>query len=141
MRQINKTALFQLKAHGGYLSPQQYKTIKGQILSGDDKGAMKGLKKILRRSKEMRYILEQAIRRNGVEMQLNVCIEELSELIKELCKFKRGKGKMLNIAEEMADVRIILRELELIFGNKQEVAAWEKIKIDRLQAMLQGGLL
>lgn len=51
MRQINKTALFQLKAHGGYLSPQQYKTIKGQILSGDDKGAMKGLKRILRRSK------------------------------------------------------------------------------------------
>lgn len=89
----------------------------------------------------MRAVLEKAIRRFGVDMQLNVCIEELSELIKELCKFKRGKGKMLNIAEEMADVRIILKELELIFSNQQEVAAWEKIKIDRLQAMLQGELL
>lgn len=51
MRQINKTALFQLKALGGCITPQEYKTIKGQILAGDDKGALKGLKKILRRSK------------------------------------------------------------------------------------------
>lgn len=36
-----------LKEYRGILSKQQIKTLKGQILSGDIKGAEKGLSKIL----------------------------------------------------------------------------------------------
>lgn len=38
-----------LKKHKCYLTKQQYKTIKGQILAGDEIGAMKGLKRIMKR--------------------------------------------------------------------------------------------
>lgn len=38
-----------LKSHRKDLTPQQYKTLKGQMLSGDIDGALKGLQKIRRR--------------------------------------------------------------------------------------------
>lgn len=84
----------------------------------------------------MREILEQAINTYGEDMQLDVAIEELSELIKELCKYKRGEGSEMHIAEEMADVKIILEELEVIFKNKHRVETWYENKIERLKARL-----
>ena len=73
----------------------------------------------------------------GEDMQLNICIEELSELIKELCKVKRGIGNLDNIAEEMADVKIIMEQLDIIFGNSDDVNEWYEHKIDRLQKRLE----
>ena len=48
-KQINKNALKVLKAQRKRLTRQQFKTLKGQILAGDDLGALKGLIKILNR--------------------------------------------------------------------------------------------
>lgn len=48
MREINTRLLIMLKAYRNDLTVQQYKTLRGQILAGDDAGAMKGLKKLLR---------------------------------------------------------------------------------------------
>lgn len=59
--------------------------------------------------------LEKAIATYGKDMQLNVAIEEFSELIKELCKNKRGRDNRKNIIEEMADCYIMLEQLRIIF--------------------------
>lgn len=50
MNQINFKALMQIKACQNKLTPQQYRTIRGQVLAGDAEGALKGLKKLLRNS-------------------------------------------------------------------------------------------
>ena len=63
-------------------------------------------------------IFEQAIEAYGKDMQLNVAVEELSELIKEICKSKRGSDNRDNIIEEMADCYIMLEQLEIIFDLK-----------------------
>ncbi len=63
-------------------------------------------------------IFEQAIETFGKDMQLNVAVEELSELIKEICKSKRGRDNRDNIIEEMADCYIMLEQLEIIFDLK-----------------------
>lgn len=84
----------------------------------------------------MREILKEAISRYGDDMQITVAIEELSELTKELCKYKRGEGKKLNIAEEMADVRIMLDQLEIIFDNSEDVQDWYKYKVNRLKSRM-----
>lgn len=49
MRPIDKDAMITLKVLRGRLTGQQYSTLKGQILSGDAAGAMKGLMRLLRR--------------------------------------------------------------------------------------------
>lgn len=46
---INIQALKDLKRARPYLTPQQYRTIKGQILAGSPIGAMKGLERLLQR--------------------------------------------------------------------------------------------
>ena len=45
---IDNKALGRLLAAKKFLSRQQYKTIKGQILAGDTDGAMRGLNRILK---------------------------------------------------------------------------------------------
>ena len=44
-----EVAFAQLKAMRHKLTPQQYRTLKGQILAGDSDGAMRGLVTILLR--------------------------------------------------------------------------------------------
>jgi NTP pyrophosphatase (non-canonical NTP hydrolase) len=82
--------------------------------------------------------LEKAIEVYGKDMQLNVAIEEFSELIKEICKHKRGEDNLDNIIEEMADCYIMLTQLEIIFGINYfpDIDKVIKGKIDRLEKRL-----
>ena len=52
LKPIDPKALFKLKAYQGKLTPQQYKTLRGQILAGDADGAMRGLQKLMARRRE-----------------------------------------------------------------------------------------
>ena len=85
----------------------------------------------------MNTILKKAIDTYGAEPQLNVAIEELSELIKEICKHKRGADNIEAIIEEMADVYIMLEQMQMIFdlGSTVIPVAMQK-KIDRLEKRL-----
>lgn len=47
MRNIDVDAMLIVKAARSMLTWQQYSTIRGQVLSGDAEGAMKGLSKML----------------------------------------------------------------------------------------------
>lgn len=73
-------------------------------------------------------ILRGAIAKFGRGEQRDKAIEELSELIRALARCDDPE----NVAEEMADVRIMLDQLEIIFGNGPKVAAWEVMKLRRL---------
>jgi len=73
-------------------------------------------------------ILRAAIERYGRGTQRDKAIEELSELIRALARCDDSE----NVAEEMADVRIMLDQLEIIFGNGQKVARYEVMKLRRL---------
>lgn len=48
--------------------------------------------------------------------QVIVAIEELSELQKELCKYLRGNGNIENITEELADVWIMINQMQMLFN-------------------------
>lgn len=81
--------------------------------------------------------LVKAIETYGKDMQLNVAIEEFSELIKEICKNKRGSNNRDNIIEEMADCYIMLKQLEIIFDIEYpEIAEMKYIKEERLRIRL-----
>ena len=64
-------------------------------------------------------IFEQAMDIYGVDMQLNIAVEEFSELTKEICKYKRGSNNISNIIEEMADCYIMLYQLGIMFDIKE----------------------
>ena len=72
----------------------------------------------------------------GIDAQVTKAVEELAELQKELCRFLIDDGNMEHITEEMADVEIMIEQMELIFGNKEAVKAVKKAKIQRFSDRL-----
>lgn len=66
------------------------------------------------------------------EKQLDVAIEEMSELTKEICKFKRNQGNNENLKEEIADVVLMIKQLMFYFNfNKKEIDNIIDFKIKR----------
>ena len=41
------------------------------------------------------------------------------------------------LAEEMADVEIILEQLKLMFANEQNVKNWKTFKVQRLEKLIE----
>lgn len=90
----------------------------------------------------------KAIETYGEVHQITKALEEMSELSKELLKLlceveagrKFGFPPNLNpvladhIAEEMADVMIMVTQLEMIFKNTGDVRRWIDRKTERLAA-------
>lgn len=68
----------------------------------------------------------------GYESQALMCIEEMSELTKELCKYNRYNDDKIidNIREELADVFNCVEQLSYYFGF-DEVQKIREYKIDR----------
>lgn len=83
-------------------------------------------------------IMRSAIRKNGKVMQTVVAIEELSELQKELSKFIRGKGNRDNLIEEVADVLIMITQIQIMFAlPDDEIKEVVDFKIKRLKERME----
>ena len=86
-----------------------------------------------------KMILTKAIQHYGKESQVDMCIEEMSELTKALLKERRCKNKdketsayyrkcVDDIIEEIADVQIMLDQMTIVFDNGG-------FAVDRVRAM------
>ena len=83
-----------------------------------------------------REILENALMTYGAEAQILMVMEEMAELQKELCKNIRGKANVANIAEEIADVQIMLEQMMLLHDCRDAVDEWRRRKLERLEQRL-----
>ena len=85
-------------------------------------------------------ILQLAIDTYGVDSQIDVAVEECSELIKALMKFRRRNGSgdtERDVCEEIADVGIMIDQLRMMFDSEYiDFVREEKIK--RLEQRLNG---
>lgn len=78
----------------------------------------------------------------GAEAQTLMVFEEMSELQKELCKHARGRDNREEIAEEIADVRIMLQQM-CILHDCEDLAdeiMLEKLARLRERAIEAGGV-
>ena len=91
-------------------------------------------------------ILSSAIIQYGEDAQIDMMIEEMSELTKALLKLRRmndadiGSDKhtaLINdIREEIADVQIVLDQMKIIYGD---VSEYDEKKVSRLfDRLLEG---
>lgn len=80
----------------------------------------------------LRDTYSEAVRIYGKQSQLIMAMEEMAELSKELSKNIRGEHNADALAEEMADVEIMLEQLKVIFGNRAAVDIKKSMKIQRL---------
>nr|DAW46883.1 MAG TPA: nucleoside triphosphate pyrophosphohydrolase [Caudoviricetes sp.] len=83
-------------------------------------------------------IYKQAIETYGVRAQKLMAIEEMSELMKEICKDFRGKLNREHLIEEMADVTIMLDQMLLIYEiSGEEILSMCGRKMKRLKERLE----
>ena len=88
------------------------------------------------RYEERKRVYAHAIDRWGVKGQLLMVIEEMSELTKEICKSFRGTDNLEQIADETADVMIMLEQLRMILGLDDMIREHMDRKIQRLAERL-----
>jgi NTP pyrophosphatase (non-canonical NTP hydrolase) len=86
---------------------------------------------------QRKHIYEKALTKWGIRHQTMVAIEEMSELTKELCKNFRGRKNKDAIAEEIADVIIMLEQLRLMYGVNDDVNKHMDAKILRLKSRIE----
>jgi hypothetical protein len=100
----------------------------------------KGVFKVTRRNEQ---ILQDAIKAYGSDVQTTITIEKMSELMNSLCKSKRKPGIVdkSDIAEGIADVYIMLRQLEMIYNNSEDVDSFIQQKLTRLQMRVLGKMM
>ena len=85
-------------------------------------------------NKKQYAVLEKAVETWGETAQTDVMIEEMAELTKVIVNHRRGRES--NISEEMADVYIMLKQLEIIFENEGKIKTFIETKINRLEERL-----
>lgn len=77
--------------------------------------------------------------KNDSEIQEIICIEELAELQKELTKHLRGKENWDHIVEEIADVQLMIYQMQHYFQiDPEEIERRIANKIDRTLNKITG---
>ena len=81
-----------------------------------------------------------ALSRYGAQAQITMVFEEMAELQDALCKFLRGRvdgDTLASIAEEIADVGIMLDQMGIDFEGEDAVAEQRASKIRRLRERIE----
>lgn len=84
-------------------------------------------------------VLQECVDTYGAEAQVDMAVEEMSELTKALLKYRRKEAQgskdletaRENILEEVADVIIMLTQLIMIYGGRDLVQETIENKVDR----------
>lgn len=84
-------------------------------------------------------VLQRALDTYGSSLQIAMVFEEMSELQKELCKYLRGKYSPASIAEEIADVEIMIEQMKMLFCCTDDVRNERRRKVERLKERLDNG--
>ena len=80
-------------------------------------------------------LYRQALEKWGTA-QIIIAFEEMAELQKELSKYLRGRENTTEIAEEIADVEIMLEQMKILFDIYKKVEEFKKYKLERLAKRL-----
>lgn len=73
----------------------------------------------------------------GERAQMTMAVEEMSELTKELCKRCRGRDNVEALAEEIADVEIMLQQMVMLFDCAGQVETFRRYKLERLAGRIE----
>ena len=86
-------------------------------------------------------LLKEVLITFGGDNQIDMMVEEASELLNALMKFKRERATAMDVLEEVADVQIMCAQMEMYFERfrgirKASTKMMRKYKMDRLAMRL-----
>ena len=92
----------------------------------------------MKRYKLYMNIMKKAVEHYGANAQIDKAIEEMAELTQALikCRIDINAKVVANVAEEIADVLIMVEQLIMIYDNEEAVNKHTNNKIARLEQRL-----
>jgi hypothetical protein len=88
-------------------------------------------------------IFGEAVKQWGVDSQVIMAFEEMSELTKALCKLRRnnyrwgdGSPYREQVKEEIADVELMLEQIKYMF-EIHDIQDYKILKMDKLRGLLK----
>lgn len=82
-------------------------------------------------------IYKRALEKFGTQAQMIAALEEISELSVEIAKKLNGKRDGLgSLIDELADTRIVVEQLEMMFCIEERVQLRMRSKIEKLETYL-----
>ncbi len=88
------------------------------------------------RAKRIDTIVRKDFELCGASSKADEAIEKMAELTASICKHRRGAANVIQIAEGIAEVEILMEQLKMIFSCHDLVADWENRKIEDLRERL-----
>jgi len=88
---------------------------------------------------EVKDIYADAVNAYGIDSQLNVLQEECAELIVAVSHYRRFRN-IDELVEEMADVKIMLEQIELVMKLSRYIESIKQIKLKRLRERIDGDI-
>ena len=82
-------------------------------------------------------LYKQAVMLWGKRAQSDMMIEEASELIKVILKYRRGQASKDDVASEIVDCHIMLSQMHIILNDEDEYNKQLVLKLDRLQSKIE----
>ena len=109
------------------------------MLEGANLGLLEDIQELKHINIIRNGIYKMALTTYGIEKQSRKTFEEFAELQKELCKYLEGEapsGQQIRIAEEIADVEVMLEQWKLYLNNHDAVERYKTYKVKRLRQNL-----
>ena len=84
------------------------------------------------------HLYFKALSKWGIDTQINMLVEECSELIKAIMKLrrKRNSESLIEFLEELIDVEIMINQMK-IFYDKGLLQTIKTQKLEKLQKLLE----
>jgi len=121
-----------------YTAAWAFSELRGHLKIFEDAGlSAQQIKAATEQLARQKRVYAEAIETWGKEAQTFMAFEEMSELQKELCKEARGAQNRAAIAEEIADVEIMLGQMKVLHNCREEVKQQKARKLERLEKRIR----
>jgi len=88
---------------------------------------------------EEKVVFESALEKYGIDNQIFQLFEEMGELTVAINGYRRGRKTLSDIAEEIADIEIMLDQMKMIFLTSEEgLNEIRTQKTERLKQRIHG---
>lgn len=82
-------------------------------------------------------IFDRALEKFGIEKQIIKLCEECAEMETAIMHFREGRDTSDHVAEEIADVTIVLEQIMRAFSiTEKQLSEWLDFKLNRLEGRL-----
>lgn len=70
-------------------------------------------------SKDIANVYTRALNTWGVDMQIDIFVEEAAEAIQAISHYRRGRCDLATVCGELSDLQVMLNQMKIVYGAER----------------------